>query len=90
MVVRKPEAINEEYSSVVVKLGTISLNLSAIERAREAQDKREQELINEKHQLIEKVRELSDEMDEAQKKKKEDEEKLKGKTNAEAAKEATA
>lgn len=60
MIIRKPEEINKEYTDLVLKLGAQVLELKAIA-------KRELMIDEQQDQICDQVRELSLEMDEAQK-----------------------
>ncbi len=66
-VIRKPEEINKEYSELVLKLGQFEIELRAIEKARIQQDEREESIGRHKNEMVDRIQELNDEMNEAQK-----------------------
>ena len=76
LVVRTVEKINQEYSELIVKLGTLELEVYNIEDAQDKMDtnsalmaKRAEEIKELKKECRDKVEELSHEMDLAQKEK---------------------
>jgi outer membrane murein-binding lipoprotein Lpp len=66
-VVRNPDTINKEYSDIVLKLGADQLELAAIYKAEINQENKKNEIAARREELLEKVEELSLEMNEAQK-----------------------
>ena len=64
---RNPDTINKEYSDIVLKLGADQLELAAIYKAEINQENKKNEIAARREELLEKVEELSLEMNEAQK-----------------------
>ena len=58
-VVRTPDKINQEYSNLVLKLGGFSIELHAI-------NERNHQIDQERKLIFSKIKELNDEMNEAQ------------------------
>lgn len=67
LVVRTPEEINKEYSEIIAKLGTLDVELFNIATAEERQAERKETIDALKSKHMDRVVELSQEMDEAQK-----------------------
>lgn len=66
-VIRDPDKINQEYTEVIIKLGTLEVELLNIKHAEWKQTDRKAEILDLKEGILTKVGELSQEMDESQK-----------------------
>ncbi len=67
LVVRTPEKINQEYSDIILKLGSFTIELNAIRKQEMRSHTRVEEIHKSKEEFLKRIDELSIEMDEAQK-----------------------
>ncbi len=67
LIVRPVDAINKEYTDIIMKLGSFEVELANILNAEEKQNNRKEEINSLKTEIMDRVSELSVEMDEAQK-----------------------
>lgn len=76
LVIRDPVEINKEYSEKVIMMGRLELELADITKSEERMISRREEIRKSKEDILERITELSTEMDESQKeiKRKKDEE----------------
>lgn len=65
-VIRKPEDINQEYSQKVVDIGRLELELADIRKTETKFENRKNEIAVLKEDILDRIMELSDEMNEAQ------------------------
>lgn len=68
MTIRPPDAINKEYSEVAIQIGALVIEEDGIERHQEKQGRRLVDIERLKKDLLDRVADLSFEMDESQKK----------------------
>lgn len=67
LTVREPLKINQEYSEVVLQIGNLTIEVEGIKRAEVKQEARLAEIEKQQADLLDRVDELSQEMDASQK-----------------------